>query len=135
MMLLAYRFLSLNGPAIRQGHFKMKFPDVTPRTVRAIERLMDSLPAKMKRERWLPIICWEIDSGEPGSVPGPCIGLDKETIIPSDFVVQAFGMKIAFNLPEEILERHNDYVLDYVGGRFMFVKRSMTTFLGSEATD
>jgi hypothetical protein len=94
---------------------------------------MDSLPAKMKRERWLPIICWEIVSTEPGFVPGPCVCLDKEDIIPSDFVVDAFGMKIAFNLSEAILERYNDCILDYVGNRFMFVDRNMTSFLGSEA--
>jgi hypothetical protein len=111
----------------------MKFPDITPRAARAISRLMDSLPAE-ERGQLIPIICWMVaDSSEPGFVPRPTIGMDKATIIPPEYVVEASGIKIAFNLSSEILEEHSDCVLDYVGDRLMFVNKNMTNFLGSGA--
>jgi hypothetical protein len=96
---------------------------------------MDTLPEETRRARYLPVIGWMIDSDDPAFVPGPCIGGDREDAIPSEYVVEAFGVRLAFNLPDALLEKYQDCALDYLGGRFLFVDKDALAFVGRDPPD
>jgi hypothetical protein len=109
----------------------MKLPGITKRAARAISKLM-LLWSEKQREEWLPVIAWLIGSNEPGFVPGPCLGGHPAEKVPSQWIVEAHGIIVVYNLPPDILEKYQDCVLDYMGNQFMFIEPSAVKFLGED---
>jgi hypothetical protein len=109
----------------------MKLPEITKRAAWAIGKLMLTVPKK-EREGHLPAIVWLTDSNEPGFVPGPWLGGHPEEKIPTEYIIEAHGIRVAYNLPPDILEKYRDCILDYVGSQFMFIEPSAAKFLGAE---
>jgi hypothetical protein len=110
----------------------MRKPDITPRAASAISRLLEMVPEEMKQTPHLATVSWMVGSDEPDFVPGPCIGLHPAHEVPDEYIVDSHGIRVAFNLPDDLMTKYQEYALDYLGGRFLFVERSMTDFLGGK---
>lgn len=110
-----------------------QLPDVTKRAVTQIVRLMEKLPSKIEKSEYLPSVSWRVRSSDESDVmPGPLIGIHRKDKVPSEFIKESHGIKIAYNLPEQILARHRDSILDYLNGHFLFVDKASIQFLGNE---
>jgi hypothetical protein len=106
-----------------------KMPGVSKRAAAIISQLMLEFP-EIREGTHMPSIGWMIDSSdERDVVPAPVLGSSKKTDVPSECIVEAYGLALAFVLPTEIEEKYKDSVFDYVHGRFVFVHPSVATWL------
>ena len=106
----------------------LQLPKLTERAARAITRLMDTLPTSIHAEKYLPTVGWEVESNEPGFIPGPCIGLHPKEDVPPDLLLESQGVTVAYNLSDPMLIKHQGHLLDYLGGRFIFVDNEIVRF-------
>lgn len=109
----------------------MKLPGVSKRAVAVIRKVLQDMPDG-NPEDWLPCVVWLDDScDEMEVIPGPALGLDykSKSKMPKEYIVQAHGLAIAFDLPREIEEKVKDSILDFVHGNFIFVDPSISTWL------
>lgn len=113
----------------------MKLPEITERAAEAIRSIIKKTPEYIDLEEYLPSINWELGTKESGFAPGPFIGLHEKNRVPREYVSDSQGLKIAYNLPPEIMTKYDECVLDYVEGRFLFVERNMTPFLGGNENE
>jgi hypothetical protein len=96
----------------------IKLPRVTLRAAQAVSRLMEKHGKELPRQEYVPLIGWVSDSTEPDFVPGPCLAVDRLENIPSELVVEPFGVKPGFILPEEKRLMYENSQLDYIDGDF-----------------
>jgi hypothetical protein len=104
---------------------------ITLRAAQEIERLMKTLPEETNPEKYLPSISWQNSSSDPGFVPGPCIGVHEKTDVADAYIIDAHGLKVAFNLSDDLLAQYQEFALDFFGGRFIFVDKKMSAFIGN----
>ena len=105
-------------------------PSITKRAAQEISRMVDTLlPERLKRDDYIPVVMWMFDSTEAGFVPGPEIGAHKRSTIPSQYVVEAFGIRVGFSLPDFLLKKYQNCTLDFMGGRFLFIDETMRALL------
>jgi hypothetical protein len=112
----------------------MTLPEISERAASQIQKLMETLKPDI-RDEYIPTVNWLVESSNANDeVPGPCIGLHRKSDVLPQHVLSAHGIAIAFNLPETIKIQLKDCVLDFIGNRYVFVKKEMAKFLGTRDT-
>jgi hypothetical protein len=110
-----------------------ELPQLTKRAAKEIARLVQTHSNKLKHEEYVPTIGWMISSSNPNEfAPGPCLGLHPIKGVPLNLIRESYGIRVAFNLPNDVMKRYHDHILDYLGNRFVFITRSDAAFIGGE---
>jgi hypothetical protein len=108
------------------------YPRITQRAAAMITHLMTMVPER-DRDKYLPVITWIIqDSLDVDFVPGPWVGVMEIERIPAEMMLRVHGIRLAFNLDEPTLEKYRNCVLDYMGGRFVFIDQTMSDILNRD---
>ena len=111
------------------GLMSKKLPTITRRAAEAIIQIVEKYSPADKKNHYLPIIGWMVESNQPGFVVGPCLALELESKVPDEFILRAHNISVGFNIPEAKLKANEDAVLDFMEGRFVFVPKAITRFI------
>jgi hypothetical protein len=98
-------------------------PKFTQRAAIEIRRLMDKFANDLPHDTYIPCVGWEVGF-EDDFVPRPALGLHERALVPQSFQVECHRLKIAYNLPDSVMQMHGLSVLDFDGKQFVFVERS-----------
>jgi hypothetical protein len=105
----------------------MKLPMVTRRATSVIGKLMKRVPEALADQEMIPIVTWIFDSSDATVIPGPQIGLQKSADVPREYITSIHGLELAFGLPEELMAQYEDYALDYLENKFVFVQNEKSS--------
>jgi hypothetical protein len=98
-------------------------PTFTKRAAIQIKRLLAKFAKDLPPDTYMPCVGWEIGF-EEAFVPRPILGLHEKALVPQSFQVECHGLKIAYNLPDSVMQMHGASVLDFDGKQFVFVEPS-----------
>jgi hypothetical protein len=106
----------------------MTLPGITRRAVDAINRLWATLESD-KRTDYIPSVSLTFNTRSDELPFIPCIGGHLLASVPAEYIVEAHGLKVAFNLNDETRPKYQDYVLDFIEGQFIFLEKSAAKFI------
>src|SRR5215213_826263 len=102
----------------------IRLPKFTRRAAEQIARLEAEGRRHVPPGNYLSFMAWGNDI-EPDPPPGPVFGAyyfsDAEGV-PEEFIVECYGVRLAFSIHERLLAKLASPVLDFDGERFVFVE-------------
>jgi hypothetical protein len=98
-------------------------PAFTKRAAIEIERLLAKFARDLPPDTYIPCVGWDLGF-EEDFAPHPVLGLHEKALVPPSFQVECHGLKIAYNLPDDVMRMHGASVLDFDGKQFVFVEKS-----------
>jgi hypothetical protein len=66
---------------------------------------MDKFANDLPHDTYIPCVGWEVGF-EDDFVPRPALGLHERALVPQSFQVECHGLKIAYNLPDSVMQMH-----------------------------
>src|SRR6267378_1442903 len=100
-------------------------PGLTPRAAQAMGRLMKTLPQD-EREQCLLVVNWSGPSPASDLAPGIHIGGMKSEDIPREYIVEAYGVRVAYNFDPMTMRKFQGCVLDFMDDQFVFIAECPT---------
>jgi hypothetical protein len=110
-----------------------RLPGISKAAATAIAEMLGRFADEVKEKDYLPAVGWAYDSPEPDCVPVPCVGVHRRANVAAHCIVEQHGLSVVFDLPDEVLEKHRDCVLDFVDGRFFFREKGLFRLFDRDA--
>jgi len=96
-------------------------PPFSKRAAVQISRLVSKELKDVQTNNLMPIVGWEVGFDE-NFVPRPALGLHPVELIPDYLQIECHGVRLAYNLPDRIMEKLHSSILDFDGEQFLFVE-------------
>lgn len=110
----------------------MTLPGITRRAVDAIKHLWSTLEVDKERGDYIPSVSLTFNTRSDELRLIPCIGGHLLASVPAEYIVEAYGLKVAFSLPDETRPKFQNCVLDFIDGEFVFLESSVAKFVGAD---
>jgi len=97
-----------------------KLPGFTARAAHEIRRLIATFGKDLPPDKYVNCVGWEI--GFEDNFQGrPAIGLHEVDQVPESLIVECHGIRLAYNIPDDVMAALHSSVLDFDGTNFVFV--------------
>jgi hypothetical protein len=95
-------------------------PKFTERATHEIRRLIAKYASDLPEGKYMPCVGWEIGF-DKNFRARPAMGLHEVAIVPDSLIVECHGMKVAYNIPDDVMATLHSSLLDFDGKEFVFV--------------